>query len=54
MTKPLVRPFQGIFPQPSGTAFDLPALLAVVFLFLLAALVVAIVRAIIGARATTY
>ena len=54
VTEPLVRPFQGIFPQPGGAAIDLAALLAVVFLFLLAALVVAIVRAITGARATTY
>jgi uncharacterized protein YggT (Ycf19 family) len=54
VTEPLVRPFQGIFPQPAGAAIDVAALLAVVFLFLLAALVVAIVRAITGARSTTY
>jgi uncharacterized protein YggT (Ycf19 family) len=52
VTEPLVRPFQGIFPQPQGAAIDLPALLAVVFFFLLAALVVALVRAITGARGT--
>ena len=54
ITEPLVRPFQGIFPNPDGTAVDLPALLAVVFFFLLAALVVAIVRAVLGNRATSY
>jgi uncharacterized protein YggT (Ycf19 family) len=54
VTEPLVRPFQGIFPQPQGAAIDLPALLAVVFFFLLAALVVALVRAITGARAPSY
>jgi uncharacterized protein YggT (Ycf19 family) len=52
VTEPLVRPFQGIFPQPAG-AIDLPALLAIVFFFLLGALVVAVVRAVMGAR-TTY
>jgi uncharacterized protein YggT (Ycf19 family) len=52
VTEPLVRPFQGIFPQPQGAAIDLAALLAVVFFFLLAALVVAIVRAITGSRAS--
>src|SRR5437773_9658388 len=51
ITEPVVRPFQGIFPQAQGAAIDLPALLAVVFFFLLAALVVALVRAITGARA---
>jgi uncharacterized protein YggT (Ycf19 family) len=54
LTEPVVRPFQGIFPQPQGAAIDLPALLAVVFFFLLAALVVALVRAITGARAPSY
>jgi uncharacterized protein YggT (Ycf19 family) len=52
ITEPLVRPFQGIFPQPSFAAFDLPALLAIVFFFLLGALVIAIVRAVLGARST--
>lgn len=47
ITEPLVRPFQGIFPEPPGPpALDLAALLAVGFFFLIAALVVAIVRAI--------
>jgi uncharacterized protein YggT (Ycf19 family) len=51
VTEPLVRPFQGIWPQTSTpVVFDLPALLAIVFLFLIAALVVALVRAIAGNR----
>jgi YggT family protein len=51
MTEPLVRPFQGIFPEPSGPpALDLAALLAVAFFFLIAALVVALVRAITANR----
>ncbi|MDQ2913424.1 MAG: YggT family protein [Chloroflexota bacterium] len=51
ITEPLVRPFQGIFPQPAGPpALDLAALLAVAFFFLIAALVVAIVRAITAPR----
>ncbi len=50
-TEPLVRPFQGIFPEPTGPAvLDLAALLAVVFFFLIAALIVALVRAITSAR----
>ena len=53
ITEPLVRPFQGIFPEPSGPpALDLAALLAVAFFFLIAALVVAIVRAITAPRTT--
>ena len=51
ITEPLVRPFQGIWPQQNTpVVFDLPALLAIVFLFLIAALVVALVRAIAGSR----
>ena len=51
MTEPLTRPFQGIWPQTATpVVFDLPALLAIVFLFLVAALIVAIVRAIAGNR----
>jgi len=47
ITEPLVRPFQGIFPEPSGPpALDLAALLAVAFFFLIAALIVSVVRAI--------
>jgi uncharacterized protein YggT (Ycf19 family) len=53
VTEPLVRPFQGIFPEPSGPpVLDLAALLAVAFFFLIAALVVAIVRAITAPRST--
>ena len=52
VTEPLVRPFQGIFPQANGpVVIDLPALLAIVFLFLIAALIVALVRAIAGRTA---
>ena len=52
-TEPLVRPFQGIWPQPNpGVVVDLPALLSIVFLFLIAALIVALVRAVAG-RTTT-
>ena len=51
ITEPLVRPFQGIWPQTnSPVVFDLPALLAIIFLFLVAALIVALVRAISGNR----
>jgi len=51
LTEPLTRPFQGIWPQTTApVVFDLPALLAIVFLFLIAALVVALVRAIAGNR----
>ena len=51
ITEPLVRPFQGIWPQTdTPVVFDLPALLAIVFLFLIAALVVALVRAISSSR----
>lgn len=51
ITEPLVRPFQGIWPQTdTPVVFDLPALLAIVTLFLIAALVVALVKAISGNR----
>jgi uncharacterized protein YggT (Ycf19 family) len=50
-TEPLARPFQGIFPEPTGfPVIDVPALLAIVFLFLVGALVVALVRAIMAPR----
>ena len=53
VTEPLVRPFQGIFPEPSAPAvLDLAALLAVAFFFLIAALIVALVRAITAPRTT--
>src|SRR5437762_13945159 len=46
LTEPLVRPFQGIFPEPSGPpALDLAALLAVAFFFLIDALIVSLRRA---------
>ncbi len=52
ITEPLVRPFQGIFPEPAGPPIlDITALLAIVFLFLIGALVVALVRAITAPRA---
>jgi uncharacterized protein YggT (Ycf19 family) len=51
VTEPLVRPFQGIFPEPSGPpVLDIAALLAIVFLFLIGALIVALVRAITAPR----
>jgi len=51
ITEPLCRPFQGIFPEPSGPPIlDVPALLAIVFLFLIGALIVALVRAIMTPR----
>ena len=47
----LTRPFQGIFPEPSGPpVIDIAALLAIVFLFLIGALIVALVRAITAPR----
>lgn len=47
VTEPLSRPFQGIFPEPAGPpVVDVAALLAIVFLFLIGALIVALVRAI--------
>ncbi len=52
VTEPLTRPFQGIFSEPQGPpVVDQAALLAIVFLFLIAALVVALVRAITAPRA---
>jgi len=52
VTEPLTRPFQGIFAEPAGPAIiDEPALLAIVFLFLVGALIVALVRAITAPRA---
>lgn len=51
VTEPLVRPFQGIFAIPPDSAFDVAALIAIVFLFLVAALIVALVKAIAGRTA---
>ena len=46
-TEPLVRPFQGIFPEPQGPpVLDIAALLSIAFLFLVALLIVGLVRAI--------
>jgi uncharacterized protein YggT (Ycf19 family) len=51
VTEPLTRPFQGIFPEPQGfPVLDVPALLAIIFLFLVGALIVALVRAITASR----
>ncbi len=52
LTDTLTRPFQGIFPDPVGPpVIDVAALLAIVFLFLVGALIVALVRAITAPRA---
>ena len=48
-TDALVRPFQGIFPEPRvGTVVDLAAVLSILFLLLVGWLIVALVRAIAG------
>jgi uncharacterized protein YggT (Ycf19 family) len=52
ITEPLVAPFRGIFTQPEGTQmFEIASLLSVIFFVLVAALIVAIVRAFTGKRA---
>jgi YggT family protein len=52
VTDPLIAPFRGILAQPAGTpVVEIATLLAIVFFVLLAALVVAIVRATTGRRA---
>lgn len=51
VTGPLVAPFEGIFGQPDGTArFEIATLLAVICFVMLAALSMAIVRAVTGSR----
>ena len=51
ITEPLVVPFRGIFAQPAGTpVVEIASILAVIFYVLLAALIVAIVRAVTGKR----
>ena len=45
VTEPLVRPFYGIFPQPPAGSIEIATLLAIVFLVLVEALIVAIIRA---------
>ena len=52
ITEPLVAPFRGIFAQPGGTpVVEIAALLSIVFFVLVAALIVALVRAYTGRRA---
>jgi uncharacterized protein YggT (Ycf19 family) len=52
VTEPLVGPFRGIFAQPAGTpVVEIAALLSIVFFVLVAALIVALVRAYTGRRA---
>lgn len=54
ITEPLVAPFRGIFSQPEGTQLvEIASLLAIIFFVLVAALVVAVVRAFTGKRAET-
>ena len=49
ITEPLVAPFRGIFAQPAGTpVVEIAALLSIVFFILVAALIVALVRAYTG------
>lgn len=51
ITEPLVGPFRGIFAQPTGTpVVEIAALLSILFFILLAALIVALVRAFTGRR----
>ena len=50
-TEPLAAPFRGIFAQPEGTAgVEIASVLAIVFFMLVAALILAIVRATTGRR----
>jgi uncharacterized protein YggT (Ycf19 family) len=52
ITEPLVGPFRGIFAQPAGTpVVEIAALLSIIFFVLVAALIVALVRAYTGRRA---
>lgn len=51
ITEPLVAPFRGIFAQPAGTpVVEIAAILSIIFFVLVAALIVAIVRAVTGKR----
>ena len=51
ITEPLVAPFRGIFAQPAGTpVVEIATLLSIVFFVLVAALIVALVRAYTGRR----
>ena len=54
ITEPLVAPFRGIFAQPAGTpVVEIASLLSITFFVLVAALIVAIVRAVTGKRTGT-
>jgi uncharacterized protein YggT (Ycf19 family) len=54
ITEPLVAPFRGIFAQPAGTPIvEIASLLSIIFFVLVAALIVAIVRAVTGKRTGT-
>jgi uncharacterized protein YggT (Ycf19 family) len=51
VTEPLVAPFRGIFAQPAGApVVEIATLLSIVFFVLVAALIVALVRAYTGRR----
>lgn len=51
VTEPLVAPFRGIFGQPAGTpVVEIATVLSIVFFVLVAALAVAVVRAVTGRR----
>ncbi|MDP9321053.1 MAG: YggT family protein [Chloroflexota bacterium] len=52
VTEPLIAPFRGVFAQPTGTpVVEIATILAIIFFVLLAALIVAVVRAVTGRRA---
>jgi uncharacterized protein YggT (Ycf19 family) len=52
VTEPLVAPFRGIFAQPAGTpVIEIATILSIIFFVLVAALIVAVVRAVTGRRA---
>jgi uncharacterized protein YggT (Ycf19 family) len=54
ITEPLVAPFRGIFAQPAGTPIvEIATLLSIIFFVLVAALIVAITRAVTGRRTGT-
>ena len=52
VTEPLIAPFRGVFAQPAGTpVVEIATTLAIIFFVLVAALIVAVVRAVTGRRA---
>jgi uncharacterized protein YggT (Ycf19 family) len=52
VTEPLIAPFRGVFAQPAGTpVVEIATILAIIFFVLVAALIVAVVRAVTGRRA---